>query len=67
MPPTNYIWMKTDLKKKLIGIYEWYNGKWHEIELDDHDSNVYTKTDVDSLLRLLWKELNRKHKKKDNQ
>lgn len=35
MPPTNYIWMKTDLKKKLIGIYEWYNGKWHEIELDD--------------------------------
>lgn len=60
MPPTNYIWMKTDLKKKLIGIYEWYNGKWHEIELDDHDSNVYTKTEVDSLLQYTEQEIVRK-------
>jgi hypothetical protein len=27
MPPTNYVWMRTNLKGELIGVYEWYEGK----------------------------------------
>lgn len=48
MPPTNYIWMKTNLKNELVGIYEWYNGKWHEVSLN---SDFYTKQEVDNLLQ----------------
>lgn len=50
MPPTNYIWMKLNLNKELIGIYEWYNGKWHPIEISPTDKEYYTKSETDSLL-----------------
>ncbi len=60
MPPTNYIWMKTNLKKELVGIYEWYNGMWHEIELNHEGSDVYTKTEVDTLLQYTEQEIVRK-------
>lgn len=48
MPPTNYIWMRTNVKNELIGIYEWYNGKWNEVSLN---SNFYTKQEVNNLLQ----------------
>lgn len=51
MPPTNYIWMKLNLKKELVGIYEWYNGKWHPIEINPTDKDYYTKSETDSLIQ----------------
>lgn len=45
MPPTNYIWMRTNVKNELIGVYEWLNGKWHKIDIDYEDKDVYTKTE----------------------
>lgn len=62
MPPTNYIWMKTNLRKELVGIYEWYNGKWHEIALNNDGSGTdsYTKVEVDTLLRYTEQEIVRK-------
>jgi hypothetical protein len=27
MPPTNYIWMRTNMRHELIGVYEWLNGE----------------------------------------
>lgn len=48
MPPTNYIWMRTNVKNELVGIYEWYNGKWNEVSLN---SDFYTKQDVNNLLQ----------------
>lgn len=60
MPPTNYIWMRTNLNKELVGIYEWYNGKWHPIELTPTDKDYYTKTEVDTLLQYTEQEIIRK-------
>ena len=51
MPPTNYIWMKTNLKNELVGIYEWLDGKWRRIEIKT-DSDTYTKQEIDYLLEL---------------
>lgn len=51
MPPTNYIWMKTNMRNELVGIYEWVNGAWHEIKIKhDVSSEIYTKEEVDALL-----------------
>lgn len=60
MPPTNYIWMRTNLNKELVGIYEWYNGKWHPIELTPTDKDYYTKTEVNTLLQYTEQEIIRK-------
>lgn len=59
MPPTNYIWMKTNLKNELIGIYEWVEGKWREIHIGG-DSDTYTKSEVDLLIQLTEDEIVRK-------
>lgn len=51
MPPTNYIWMRTNLNRELIGVYKWINGAWYRILLNDSGSdNVYSKEEVDLLL-----------------
>ena len=50
MPPTNYVWMKTNLKGELIGIYEWYNGEWRPIKGGD-EGDTYTKEEVDLLIQ----------------
>ena len=50
MPPTNYVWMKTNLKGELIGIYEWYNGEWRPIKGGDA-GDTYTKEEVDLLIQ----------------
>lgn len=50
MPPTNYVWMKTNLKGELIGIYEWYNGEWRPIKGGD-PGDTYTKEEVDLLIQ----------------
>lgn len=60
MPPTNYIWMRTNVKNELIGVYEWLNGKWHKIDIDYEDKDVYTKTEVDILLQVTEAEIIRK-------
>lgn len=61
MPPTNYIWMKTNTKNELISIHEWYNGKWHRIKIDGGDSSdTYTKTEIDALLQVTEEEIIRK-------
>ena len=60
MPPTNYIWMKTNLKRELVGIYEWLNGRWHPIEINHEDSDTYTKVEVDTLLQYTEQEIVRK-------
>lgn len=31
MPPTNYIWVKTDEYGEIIGVYEYSNGEWVKI------------------------------------
>lgn len=58
MPPTNYIWMKTNLRNELIGIYEWYEGKWHRIHIDGGE--YYTKEEIDTLLVYTEQEIIRK-------
>lgn len=60
MPPTNYIWMKTNIKNELIGIYEWLNGKWREIKINDGGSDSYTKAETDALIRYTEQEIVRK-------
>ena len=61
MTPTDYIWMKTDLKNLLLGIYAWINGEWQRID-GDSDTTIYTKTEVDKLLLLFEKEISKKLK-----
>ena len=50
MPPTNYIWMRTNLKKELIGVYEWIEGKWRLIRIkpDGEPSDTYTREEIDT-------------------
>lgn len=50
MPPTNYVWMKTNLKGELIGVYEWYDGKWRPISIKPDGCDTYTKEEIDALL-----------------
>lgn len=56
MPPTNYIWMKTNMKDELVGIYEWINGQWRRIYIAGDDSG-YTKCEVDILLQYTEQEI----------
>lgn len=37
-PPTNYIWMKTDASGNVIGVYEYINGSWADVEVKTTDS-----------------------------
>ena len=62
MPPTNYIWMRTNIQDELIGVYEWFNGEWHRIKFggDSDYRNVYSKTEVDYLLQWTEQEIIRK-------
>lgn len=62
MPPTNYIWMKTDINDELIGVFEWLNGNWHRIKFggDTDYKDVYSKTEIDYLLQYTEQEIIRK-------
>ena len=62
MPPTNYIWMRTNLKKELVGVYEWYDGKWRLIKIhpSGDESYTYSKTEIDLLLQYTEQEILRK-------
>ena len=62
MPPTNYIWMRTNIKDELIGVYEWLNGEWHRIKFggDSDYRDVYSKTEIDYLLQWTEQEIVRK-------
>lgn len=62
MPPTNYIWMRTNMRHELIGVYEWLNGEWHRIRFggDSDYRDVYSKTEVDYLLQWTEQEILRK-------
>lgn len=62
MPPTNYIWMRTNIKHELIGVYEWLNGEWHRIKFggDSDYKDVYSKTEIDYLLQWTEQEILRK-------
>lgn len=61
MPPTNYVWMRTNLKGELIGVYEWYEGKWRLIHIGpDGPSDTYTKEEIDILLQYTEQEIIRK-------
>lgn len=31
IPPTNYIWMRTDASGNVIGVYEYINGSWTKV------------------------------------
>jgi len=31
VPPTNYIWMRTDAAGNVVGVYEYINGSWTKI------------------------------------
>lgn len=33
IPPTNYIWAKTDELGNILGIYKWNGKQWEEIEM----------------------------------
>lgn len=57
MPPTNYVWMKTNLKGELIGVYEWYDGKWRPISIKPDGSDTYTKDEIDALLQYTEQEI----------
>ena len=52
MPPTNYIWMKTDTNGELIGVFTWLNGDWHEIHIDE----LITKTEASEMINALVQE-----------
>lgn len=56
MPPTDFIWMKTNMKDELIGIYEWINGQWRRIHITNDDGS-YTKCEVDLLLQYTEQEI----------
>lgn len=60
MPPTNYIWMKTNMNNELIGVYEWLNGQWHRIKIGGDSTNTYTKEEIDYLLQYTEQEIVRK-------
>ena len=60
MPPTNYIWMKTNMNNELIGVYEWLNGQWHRIKIGGDSTDTYTKEEVDYLLQYTEQEIVRK-------
>ena len=62
MPPTNYIWMRTNMQNELIGVYEWLNGEWHRIKFggDTDYKDVYSKTEIDYLLQWTEQEILRK-------
>ena len=60
MPPTNYIWMRTNMKNQLIGVYEWLNGKWHRIKLNDGGCDTYSRAEMDYLLEYTEEEIIRK-------
>lgn len=49
--------MKTNLKNELVGIYEWYSGKWREISLHSDEKDYYTKTEVNTLLQYTEQEI----------
>lgn len=42
VPPTNYIWAKTDDAGNIIGIYKWNSYKWEEIPM-----SVVPDSDID--------------------
>ena len=61
MPPTNYIWMRLDLKRELIGVYEWLNGHWHKLDIhSDAPCDTYSKAEIDLLLEYTEQEIARK-------
>lgn len=62
MPPTNYIWMRTNIRDELIGVYEWFNGEWHRIKFggDTDYRDVYSKAEVDYLLQYTEQEILKK-------
>ena len=63
MPPTNYIWMRTDMNDELIGIYEWRNGRWWKIRAKSGSgdcSNCYSKIETDILLLYTEQEIIKK-------
>lgn len=60
MPPTNYIWMKTNMNNELIGVYEWLNGQWHRIKIGGDSTDTYTKEEIDYLLQYTEQEIVRK-------
>ena len=60
MPPTNYIWMRVNLRNELIGVYEWLNGHWYKININSGGCDSYSKTEVDLLLEYTEQEIVRK-------
>lgn len=56
VPSTEYIWMKTDLNKNLLGVYEWIAGKWCNINIDPEHAG-YTKDEIDRLLLLFERQI----------
>lgn len=58
MPPTNYIWMRVNMRDELLGVYEWLNGNWYRINIHSGDScDSYSKTEVDLLLEYTEQEI----------
>lgn len=58
MPPTNYVWMKTNLKNELVGVYEWVNGQWRRIHIKGDDGgDYYSRCEVDILLQYTEQEI----------
>lgn len=57
MPPTNYIWMRTNKKDQLIGVYEWLNGQWCRIYIDGDECDTYNKQEIDILLQYTEQEI----------
>lgn len=61
MPPTNYVWMRTNVKGELIGVYEWVEGKWRLIHIHGGgSSDTYTREEIDILLQYTEQEIIRK-------
>lgn len=60
MPPTNYIWMRTNMKNQLIGVYEWLNGRWRRIKISDGGCDTYSRSEIDYLLEYTEQEIIRK-------
>ena len=62
MPPTNYIWMRTNTRNELIGVYEWLNGEWHRIKFggDSDYRDTYSKAEIEYLLQYTEQEIVRK-------
>lgn len=58
MPPTNYIWIRTDLDDNLIGVYEWLNEHWHKLDFDGY--GTYNRCEIDYLLQYTELEVVRK-------